>query len=64
MEGQIDSHQWVSKAEVQCLFSGKPDLKIEADTQTADDEPTPRQTPLPRRISSLFKRVVMDRPRT
>ncbi len=64
MDGQVDSHQWVSKTEMQHLFSGKPDLEIEAHTQTADDEPTPRQTPLPRRISSLFKRAVMDRPRT
>ena len=39
MEGQIDSHQWVSKMQTQCLSSGKPDLEIEADVQTASEEP-------------------------
>lgn len=64
MEAQIDSHQWVGKVEMQYLFSGKPDLKLEAHTQTADGEPAPRLTSRPRRIGSLFNRVVTKDKRT
>ena len=41
MEGQVDSHEWVSKMETQCRLSGKPDieLEVEPDTRTADEEP-------------------------
>ena len=56
MERSIDAHQWASKMEMQCLFSGKPDLKIEEDTQTANDEPTMRAKSLRVRMSSVFKR--------
>jgi len=64
MEAQIDSHQWVSKVEMQYLFSGKPDLTLEAHAQTTDHEPAPRRTPRPRRIGSLFNRVVTKDKRT
>lgn len=59
MEAQIDSHQWASKIETQGLLSGKSDLSLEAHAQTADDEPTPCQPPLTRRIASLFKWAVV-----
>ena len=32
MERAIDSHQWATKIEIRCLLSGKPDLKIKADS--------------------------------
>ncbi len=60
MEGQIDSHQWVSKIETHCLLAGKPDLEIEAHTQTANDEPNLPVKPLPARIGSFFKRAVAE----
>ena len=32
MERPIDSHKWATKMEIRCLISGKPDLKIKADS--------------------------------
>ena len=32
MERPLDSHQWATKIEIRCLLSGKPDLKIKADS--------------------------------
>ena len=64
MEGQVDSHQWVSRMETQRRLSGKPDLKIEAHTQTDNDPSTLRVRSLPGKMSSFFKRVVTERPRT
>ena len=42
MEGQVDSHRWVSKMETRFLrhfLLGKPDPGIDLDTQTANEEP-------------------------
>ncbi len=60
MEGQIDSHQWVSKIQMQCFSSGKPDLKIERDTQADNDDSTLPAESLPGRMSSFFKRAVAE----
>ncbi len=64
MDGQVDSHQWVSKMETQCHFSGKPDLKIDSHTQTDTDVSTFRAKSLPGRMSSFFRRAVAERTRT
>lgn len=30
----LDAHKWATKVEIHHLLSGKPDLKIEADSRT------------------------------
>ncbi|MCP4263074.1 MAG: hypothetical protein GY774_37025 [Planctomycetes bacterium] len=36
IDNRLDSHKWATKIEIQRLFSGKPDLIIEADAKTSN----------------------------
>ena len=55
MDRPIDSHQWASKVEAQRLLSGKPELKIKNDAQTAKEEPALRVISLPHKVSSFLR---------
>ena len=50
MERLIDSHQWATKTEIRSLLSGKPDLKIEADSSE-------RRTSLEKGIAGIGRRI-------
>lgn len=55
MNRPIDSHQWANKVEAQRLFSGKPELRIRNDAQTANDEPALRVISLPYKVRSFLR---------
>ena len=50
MERPLDSHQWATKIEMRCLLSGKPDLKIKADSYE-------RSASLEERIAGIGRRI-------
>ena len=56
MDGAIDSHQWASKMQTQCLLSGKPDLDIDPDALMACDELAVLVKSLLRCVTCPFKR--------
>ncbi len=57
----MDSHHWASKIEIRRILSGKPDLKIKADTRATEDGPALQLMTLPPKSRSFFKQAVIDR---